>query len=750
MIKPKRENLLQSMSIDLMEPGCITNGSEILFLNEKFLQITGYNELQIRKKFFSSLFSKPDHEDLDIKLLIKNLKSEFLYLQTSKNNHLPVILNFLKININENSILITLTDLSEVGAKIFPELNHYNLFENSPMGIIIFDNNLNIIRMNQTVRKIFGINKKQINIKLNEFIPLQTYDITLEKLQKSLRKKLPEENIINCMKAKEEVLFCKWYMVPDNDSKGLIAYINDITAIKTTEHNLFKEKTKVEAANQKLKQAIKEARKLASEVTYANNSKSTFIANISHEIRTPLNAIMGFSEILAKEIKNPQQAGFLQSIIQSGRSLLEIINSILNYSKLEAGKRKIEKTEIHLKRFLEQSINVYKERCQQKNIKFVLSQKKNLPSYIELDKQLLNQIIRNLLDNAIKFTSEGSVELSVNCIYHDEDFVSMEIEVKDTGIGIPKDQQEKIFSPFSQKDDQVHATYGGTGLGLSIVQKSVSLLSGTMSMKSIEGKGTTFKINLPHIATINREDEIAKILLENIDISRIYFENKNILIADKTSFTRLLIKNFLDQYSFNIFESISFDDMDSTLSSHDIDMIIISESQVSNKKIMEYLKKLIETSNITIIIYGSSQTDLINNLIDNNNCKYIKKPIKQEMLIKTMASLIEYKTTESQKDNVKKSIVPQNMPKDRIERMVNFLTIEFLPKCEKLQENLMMNQIEELCEEVAIVGEENNVWILINWTKELNSAIENFEIIKIKQLLRSFSSIIKEISSIIK
>ena len=119
-------------------------------------------------------------------------------------------------------------------------------------------------------------------------------------------------------------------------------------------------------------------------------------------------------------------------------------------------------------------------------------------------------------------------------------------------------------------------------------------------------------------------------------------------------------------------------------------------------------------------------------------------------MIKAVARLLDFDTTKMNTTKVERTIIPKNMPKERIERMINFLTLEFLPKCKKYGENLIISQVEELCEEVAVIGEKNSVWILINWAKELHFAVENFEIIKIKQLLRNFQGIINEISLIIK
>ncbi len=621
------------------------------------------------------------------------------------------------------------------------------LFDNNPMGILYFDNKLNIIKINKTTKNLFNI-LSHINLNLSDFIPEQSIEFIEEKLNTSLITNQKQNAILNCIKNQTEILICKWYIIP-TPQKSIIAYIYDITNEKKTEHKLYKEKTKVESANIKLKKAIKNARELTSEVSYANNSKSAFIANISHEIRTPLNAIMGFSEILSKDITNTKHLTFLNSIIQSGRSLLDIINSVLDYSKLEAGKMKVKNTEINIHNFLQNLTNIFKELAIQKGINFEINIDDKTPSYLEIDKHLFSQILRNLLDNAIKFTKQGSISLTIDCEHLNDNFVNLHIKIEDTGIGIPKNQQKKIFAEFTQKDGQTHADYGGTGLGLSIVKKTVALLSGELTMSSEPGKGTIYMIKLNHINKINRQIEQTKTIVDNLDLSRIKFVNKTILIADKTEFTRLLIKNLLSEHSINILDAKTLKKVITQIKNNQIDLLIINKALISKKTSDEIIVELNNQCNkndIPLIFFGNKEQNTTLSFWKQKNCLWMDKPIKKEQLIKTIAQLIDYEKIKVKKEIIENQNILKTIPKERIERMLNFLKSKIAPQCEYYQQNLIINKIKELCDEISTIGEQNQVLILITWTKELYNALDMFDITKIKMLLDSFPKLIEKIS----
>jgi PAS domain S-box-containing protein len=229
----------------------------------------------------------------------------------------------------------------------------------------------------------------------------------------------------------------------------------------------------------------------------ANKTKSQFLANMSHEIRTPMNAILGFCELLGATALNEDQSGYVGVISSSGRNLLQIINDILDFTKIEAGKLTIEKTQFELGPFCRHIEQMMRPIAEKKGLDFGLFAADNLPAVIETDSTRLNQCLINLVGNAIKFTDSGYVHINVSWEEHAGNPGRLCIDIEDTGIGIPKEKQKVIFESFTQADSSTTRKFGGTGLGLSITQKLIHLMGGELLLQSRPGQGSIFTIILP-------------------------------------------------------------------------------------------------------------------------------------------------------------------------------------------------------------------------------------------------------------
>ncbi len=226
-----------------------------------------------------------------------------------------------------------------------------------------------------------------------------------------------------------------------------------------------------------------------------------FLANMSHEIRTPMNAIMGFADLLAKKDLDEKEKGYVSVIKTAGEKLLLIINDILDISKIEAGMMSFESVAFSVKETLK-SLNVmFSERAKQKNLELLINCDKNVPEILLGDHTRLTQVIINLVDNAIKFTKEGTVRVDVKVKSREENNVSVEFSVGDTGIGIPDENIKKVFERFRQAEKHTTRMYGGTGLGLSIAKQLVELQGGEISVKSELSKGSVFSFWIPYKVT---------------------------------------------------------------------------------------------------------------------------------------------------------------------------------------------------------------------------------------------------------
>lgn len=249
-------------------------------------------------------------------------------------------------------------------------------------------------------------------------------------------------------------------------------------------------------ANQRLQESLENSQRLAELAKAADQAKSEFLARMSHEIRTPLNAVIGMSYLALKTKLTPKQQDYLHKIRISSNALLGIINDILDYSKIEAGKLSIENVAFNLDTVLGSVIDINSLAAEEKNLEFLLSVDGAIPSSLVGDSLRLGQVLINLVNNAIKFTEAGEVLVKVSCTDRTDNAVRLRFCVQDTGIGLTPEQQSHLFKPFSQSDGSITRRYGGTGLGLSISHRLVALMGGELVVTSEPGQGATFHFSL--------------------------------------------------------------------------------------------------------------------------------------------------------------------------------------------------------------------------------------------------------------
>ena len=226
-------------------------------------------------------------------------------------------------------------------------------------------------------------------------------------------------------------------------------------------------------------------------------AKSRFLANMSHEIRTPMNGILGFTGLMKKTDLTLDQAKYINTIGNSSKTLLGIINDILDFSKVESGNMSLEYLKFNLISELEPTLDLFRAKMREKRINYILFIDPNLPKWLILDALRLKQVISNLIGNALKFTPEnGIIKVDISFQKIDNKNINLNISIEDTGIGIPKNQHKKIFTPFSQADESTTRKFGGTGLGLSISKSFIELMGGELQLSSIVGEGSKFYFNL--------------------------------------------------------------------------------------------------------------------------------------------------------------------------------------------------------------------------------------------------------------
>lgn len=301
----------------------------------------------------------------------------------------------------------------------------------------------------------------------------------------------------------------------------------------------------------------------------ATKAKSYFLSVMSHEIRTPLNSIIGVSDLLLSSNPRPDQLDLLNNLDTSSKNLLGLINNILDLSAIESGKVKLIEKVFDLGSYVRDLLKSFYPQAQKKGIELKLKLPKSLPKYFNGDPLKIGQVLTNLIGNAIKFTSEGFVQVSIQ---HDPGLLQKEVvhfKIKDTGIGIAPENIKKILEPFSQAEETIHSNFGGTGLGLSISQKILALYGSQLEIKSVPEKGSTFSFSIDIEKAMNvQEDKLDSPTSKNL-------EGLNALVVDDNQSNLLIASKYLERWKVKYKTAISGEKALKRLKKRSFDFILL-------------------------------------------------------------------------------------------------------------------------------------------------------------------------------
>jgi signal transduction histidine kinase/DNA-binding response OmpR family regulator len=373
-------------------------------------------------------------------------------------------------------------------------------------------------------------------------------------------------------------------------------------------------------------------------------ARDSFLANMSHEIRTPLNAIIGFTELLSKTKLDGVQQDYLESVQIAGENLLLIINDILDVSKIESGNLTIDAEPFNLKKTLKHIYNLLKVKVP-KEVEFNLFLDADMPDTVIGDQGRLNQILVNLIGNALKFTKEGDVTVSVKKVDETADNYSLRFSVKDTGIGIPEDKHKTIFERFTQAEESTTRTYGGTGLGLNIVKQLIELHNAEIHVKSKQGWGSEFFFVLTYKKANNNGIEVKGSLENNLGKLKILLCEDNVL-------NQKLAKSVIHNFGFELDIANNGEEGIDLLSKNKYDLVLM-DLQMPIKDGFQTSQYIRNEMNLTIPIVAMTAHSLIG---EQERCykagmnAYVPKPFKQALLLKAIKTVLRKDIPKQYKD----------------------------------------------------------------------------------------------------
>jgi PAS domain S-box-containing protein len=420
------------------------------------------------------------------------------------------------------------------------------VFEDSLDPIVLTDLSGNIINLNEATIEAYGYSKQELlGEHIGIFAPKEAQLRQQAFYQRCLKGEILK-NIEGTRVRKDGTVLPHLFtysLLKDDKGKplGVATIAKDITWIKEAEKELEEHRIHLEDIVKERTLDLEAARQVAEDATRA---KSDFLANMSHEIRTPLNAIIGFAHLALQTNPDARQYDYIQKIQNGSKALLGVINDILDFSKIEAGKLDMESIEFLLEDVLETVTNLVGIKAQEKGLELIYNIDPHIPHTLIGDPIRLGQILLNLTNNAVKFTKHG--EIVLGCALGGEDAAGtlLEFSVQDTGIGLTRSQQDKLFQAFSQADSTTTRKYGGTGLGLFISKSLVEMMNGQIRVESEHGRGTTFRFTVrlkrvgsrtitPHLTLVGKQ-------------------TKKVLVVDDNANARAVLEKMLKAMSFEV------------------------------------------------------------------------------------------------------------------------------------------------------------------------------------------------------
>ena len=586
------------------------------------------------------------------------LKEEKEFLKRITNNE--TILNYETVRVKKSGeqihVSVTLSPLKDkdgkfVGvSKIARDItkeklaSQYtrSLIEASKDPMITINKEGKIMDMNQAMIEVTDKSRKMLTG--SDFFNYFKEKESARKIYKEIFEKGFVTNYpLTLIDGKLTPVLCNGSTYKDEQGKvlGAVVVARVITEQKRFEKELTEARVFAELATEIAEAAKIKAENATKIAEEAVKSKQQFLSNMSHEIRTPMNAIIGFTKVVLKTELTVKQKEYLTAIKVSGDSLIVLINDILDLAKVDAGKMTFAQTPFKLSLSISAMLHLFETKIQEKNLELVKQYDNTIPEVLLGDPVRLHQIILNLVSNAVKFTNQGKITVSVRMLEEDNEKVIIEFAVSDTGIGISKDKLKTVFENFQRATSDTARLYGGTGLGLAIVKQLVEPQGGTINVQSETDKGTTFSFTLPFQKTTEIAEVLPEIITQNKEI-----KNIKVLVVEDIALNQLLMKTLLDDFGFErdiaANGKIAIEKMEAN--TYDVILMDLQMPEMNGFEATDYIRTTMNSS-IPIIALTADVTT-----VDLEKCKavgmndYLAKPVDEKLLYSKIVNLVKKQT----------------------------------------------------------------------------------------------------------
>jgi PAS domain S-box-containing protein len=482
----------------------------------------------------------------------------------------------------------------------------------------------------------------------------------------------------------------------------------------------------------------------------ASRTKSEFLANMSHEIRTPMNAILGFSELLQNLVSDDLAQSYLRAIQTNGRTLLTLINDILDLSKVEAGKLKLNYESVNLPSLLRDIQQMFLQRAREKGLFLDLQIDDSVPVKIYIDEVRLRQICINVVGNAIKFTEKGGVTIHVHSRINPsiQNHAYLEIAVSDTGIGISARDQILIFDAFRQSQGQSNRKYGGTGLGLTISRRLTQMMGGIVEVTSELEHGSTFTLVFPEI-TITQTPTISPIsTLKNHDLSQ--FPALKILIVDDVQSNRDLLSAYFNSTPHQVIMADNGVIALKLAVEHHPDLILLDlvMPQMDGQTVLQALKHNPSTADICVIMVTASIQEQDFEELQPLAQGFLRKPVSPHDLFSELQRLFPYQLLVESNPNSQLPITEQVMSPSALKKLpelIKLLQLEETSVWKTLHQTLLIDQLRVFALKLQALAEQYECYHLAEYANTLKNQIDTFDLAHLANTVANFPAISKKL-----